>query len=365
MMSGISKIKAEASLIMGIETSCDETSVAIVKDGSEVLSNVVHSQIDIHRKWGGVVPELASRHHAEQIDLIINFALEQAGVSIEDIDAVAATYGPGLIGALLIGLSAGKAIALSRNIPFIGVDHIEAHAFSVELSHGEMLYPALSLVISGGHTSLFYQEKRHHFELISRTRDDAAGEAYDKVAKLLSLGYPGGPVIDKLAPLGNRKSYLLSPVKIKDGSLDFSFSGLKTAVLNFTRKDPSLLERELPFEQDQKLLDLLASFQHAVVREVRKRFLKVLEYKDVRSIGVSGGVSMNSGLRENMAALSQETGVPSFFPEGKYTGDNAAMIAALGFHKLKLDGPSPLDLSPLPNLKLAEKAGAKRHPRSG
>lgn len=364
-MASIGEIKRNVSLVMGIETSCDETSVAIVRDGTEVLSNVVHSQIDIHRQWGGVVPELASRHHAEQIDLIINLALEQADLDIADIDAVAATYGPGLIGALLIGLSAGKTIALTRNIPFVGVDHIEAHAFSVELSNGPLLYPALSLVISGGHTSLFYQKARHQFELVARTRDDAAGEAYDKVAKLLSLGYPGGPIIDKLAPLGNRKSYLLSPVKIKDGSLDFSFSGLKTAVLNYARKDQELMERVLPFEQDQKLLDLLASFQHAVVREVKKRFQKVLEEREVRSIGISGGVSMNRGLREEMAVYSEQLGLPVLFPEGKYTGDNAAMIAALGHYKLSLQGPSPLTLGPSPNLKLAEKAGTKRHPRSG
>jgi N6-L-threonylcarbamoyladenine synthase len=353
------------SLVMGIETSCDETSVAIVKDGTEVLSNVVHSQIDIHRAWGGVVPELASRHHAEQIDLITRLALEQAEVKMADIQAVAATYGPGLIGALLIGLSAGKAIAMSRDLPFIGVDHIEAHAFSVELSNGEMQYPALSLVISGGHTSLFYQERRHHFELIARTRDDAAGEAYDKVAKLLSLGYPGGPIIDRLAPFGNRKSFPLSPVKIKDGSLDFSFSGLKTAVLNYSRNNQQLLERDVPFEQDQQLLDLLAAFQHAVIREVKKRFERVLDEREVRSIGISGGVSMNRGLREDMAVFSERKGIPVLFPEGKYTGDNAAMIAALGHHKLKLDGPSPMTLGPVPNLKLAEKQGAKRHPRSG
>ena len=365
MMSSSQKKMEDISLVMGIETSCDETSVAIVKDGTEVLSNVVHSQIDIHRAWGGVVPELASRHHAEQIDLITRLALQQAEVKMEDIDAVAATYGPGLIGALLIGLSAAKAMAMARALPFIGIDHIEAHAFSVELSHGQMQYPALSLVISGGHTSLFYQEKRHQFELIARTRDDAAGEAYDKVAKLLSLGYPGGPIIDKLAPFGNRKSYPLSPVKIKDGSLDFSFSGIKTAVLNYSRKDPELKNRELPLEQDQKLLDLMASFQHAVIREVKKRFEAVLESREVKSIGISGGVSMNSGLREEMALFSERKGIPVLFPDGKYTGDNAAMIAALGHHKLLLDGPSPLTLGPSPNLKLAEKAGAKRHPRSG
>ena len=354
-----------AEIILGIETSCDETAAAVVRGGTEVLSNVVHSQIDVHREWGGVVPELASRHHAEQIDLITCLALERAGVGIGEIEAVAATYGPGLIGALLVGASAAKAIALSRGIPFVGIDHIEAHIHSVTLSHGEIEYPALSLVVSGGHTSLFHQREQFAYELVARTRDDAAGEAYDKVAKLLDIGYPGGPVIDRLAKLGDSKAVPFSPVKMSDGSLDFSFSGLKTAVLHLTRVNPGLLRRELPFEDDRPLLDLLASFQGAVIREIVRRMESFIEEREVRSIGVGGGVANNSGLRAAMAELSERRGLPVYFPDPIYTSDNAAMIAALAWHRIRLDGPSPLELNPVPNLRLAEPDGAKRHPRSG
>jgi N6-L-threonylcarbamoyladenine synthase len=354
-----------AELVLGIETSCDETAAAVVRGGAEVLGSVVHSQIDIHREWGGVVPELASRHHAEQIDLIINLALKKAGVGIADIDSVAATCGPGLIGALLVGVSAAKAIALTRGVPFVGIDHIEAHIHSVTLTHGQIPYPALSLVVSGGHTSLFHQERRFEYELVARTRDDAAGEAYDKVAKLLGLGYPGGPVMDRLAALGDPTAVPFSPVKMSDGSLDFSFSGLKTAVLHLTRSRPELLERRLPPEEDKPLLDLVASFQAAVVAEIVKRIELLIEARDVRSVGVSGGVANNSGLRTAMAALAERRGLPVLFPDPSYTSDNAAMVAALAWHRLHLDGPSPLDLNPVPNLKLAEPPGAKRHPRSG
>jgi N6-L-threonylcarbamoyladenine synthase len=352
-------------LILGIETSCDETAAAVVRGGDTVLSNVVHSQIDVHREWGGVVPELASRHHAEQIDVIIDLALARADVTFDKIDAVAVTHGPGLIGALLVGLSAAKAISLTRGIHFIGIDHIEAHIHSVELTHGELKYPALSLVVSGGHTSLFYQKERFHYDLVARTRDDAAGEAYDKVAKLLDLGYPGGPVIDRLATLGNPNSVPFSSVKMSDGSLDFSFSGLKTAVLNYTRHNPEVLERKCAPEDDQHLLGLLASFQHAVVREVTQRIEQCIASKDVQTVGISGGVAQNRGLRAAMAKISEERGLPILFPDGMYTADNAAMIAALGWHALARRGPSKLDLNAVPNLKLAEPAGARRHPRSG
>lgn len=355
----------DSDLILGIESSCDETSAAVVRRGEEVLSNVVHSQIDVHAEWGGVVPELASRHHAEQIDLIIGLALERAGITIKDIDAVAVTYGPGLIGALLVGLAAAKSIALTRGIPLVGVDHIEAHIHSVELTHGPLEYPALSLVVSGGHTSLFYQRERFEYELIARTRDDAAGEAYDKVAKLLGLGYPGGPVIDRLAGLGDPKRYHFSPVRMSDGSADFSFSGLKTAVLNVTRAEPELLERKVKPEEDEDLLDLLAAFQTAVIDEIRRRIERIIKERDVRSVGISGGVAHNKGLRAAMGKLSEKRGLPILFPDGGYTADNAGMIAALGWHVLQLRGPAPLSLNAVPNLKLAEDNEAKRHPRSG
>ena len=352
-------------LIIGIETSCDETAAAVVRGGSDVLSNVVHSQVDVFREWGGVVPELASRHHVEQIDLIINLALERAGIGAKQVEAVAATYGPGLIGALLVGVSAAKAMALTLGVPFVGIDHVEAHIHSLDLSHGPQHYPALSLVVSGGHTSLFYQQRRFDYELIGRTRDDAAGEAYDKVAKLLGLGYPGGPVLDRLAGLGDPTAYHFTPVRMSDGSLDFSFSGLKTAVLHLTRKNPGLLERETPHDEDRPLLDLAASFQAAVVREIVARIEAVLDERGAASVGVSGGVANNAGLRAAMETLSARRGLPVLLPDVAYTSDNAAMIAALAWHKLRRDGPSPLDLNPVANLRLAEPTGAKRHPRSG
>jgi N6-L-threonylcarbamoyladenine synthase len=352
-------------LILGIESSCDETSAAVVRRGEEVLSNVVHSQVDVHREWGGVVPELASRHHAEQIDLIVGLALDRAGVGMGDIDAVAATYGPGLVGALLVGMSAAKAICLARDLPFVGIDHIEAHIYSVELTHGPLPYPALSLVVSGGHTSIFYQRHRFRYELIARTRDDAAGEAYDKVAKLLNLGYPGGPIIDRLAALGDAKRYPFSPVRMSDGSLDLSFSGLKTAVLAHVRKQPELARRNLPPEEDQPLLDLLAGFQAAVIRELGARIEAVMEERDVRAVGISGGVSMNRALRAAMAVVSERRGIPILFPQPSYTADNAGMIAGLAWHVLRSRGAAALDLAPIPGLKLAESAGSRRHPRSG
>jgi N6-L-threonylcarbamoyladenine synthase len=352
-------------LILGIETSCDETAAAVVRGGTQVLSNVVHSQVELHREWGGIVPELASRRHAEQIDIIINLALEQAGVGIRDINAVAATYGPGLIGALLVGVSAAKALALTLDVPFVGIDHVEAHIHSVALTHSGVPYPSVSLVVSGGHTSLFFQEEPFRYELVARTRDDAAGEAYDKVAKLLGLGYPGGPVIDRLAALGNPSAVAFSPVKISDGSLDLSFSGIKTAILHLSKKNPEYLNRDIAPEDDQSLLDLLASFQAAVVREIVGRVEAVVSERGAASVGVSGGVANNRGLRQAMAALGERRGLPVLFPDPMYTSDNAAMIAALAWHRLRLDGPSSIELNPVPNLRLAEPPGARRHPRSG
>lgn len=352
-------------LILGIETSCDETAAAVVRGGSEVLSNVVHSQVDLHREWGGVVPELASRKHAEQIDLIIRLALERAGVEIGDIEAIAATYGPGLIGALLVGVSTAKSMALTLDVPFVGIDHVEAHIHSVALTPGRIPYPSVALVVSGGHTSLFFQEKQFGYELLARTRDDAAGEAYDKVAKLLGIGYPGGPVIDRLAVLGDPKAHSFTPVKISNGSMDFSFSGLKTAVLHLTKKNPEFLVREMPLEEDRALVDLLASFQAAVVREIITRVEKFAVERSAASMGVSGGVANNRELRAAMDALSEKIGIPALFPDAVYTSDNAAMIASLAWHRLQSDGPSPIELNPIPNLKLAEPPGAKRHPRSG
>jgi N6-L-threonylcarbamoyladenine synthase len=351
-------------LVLGIESSCDETSAAVLAGEREILSNVIHSQVDVHREWGGVVPELASRHHAEQIDVIVSLALQKADVPLSEIELIAVTAGPGLVGALLVGMAAAKGISLSTGIPIVGVDHIQAHIHSVELAEGEMEYPALSLVVSGGHTNLFYQPSRFEYQLIARTRDDAAGEAYDKVAKLLGLGYPGGPVIDRLAAKGDPKGIRFSPVKMSDGSLDFSFSGLKTAVRMHVEKSAELGSDSKP-EENQALLDLVASFQFSVVRELINRVQRAVTLYDVRSIGISGGVSMNRALRQAVAQLSDEVGVPAYLPQPALTGDNAAMIAYLGRY-VSENGPAwPITFNADPNLRLAANDGKRRHPRSG
>lgn len=352
-----------SKLVLGIETSCDETSAAVLAD-DVILSNVIHSQVDVHAEWGGVVPELASRHHAEQIDLIIKLALKKASVSLKDIDLIAVTRGPGLVGALLVGLGAAKGLSLAAGIPLVGVDHIQAHIHSTELTHGAAEYPALALVVSGGHTSLFLQPARFQYKLLARTRDDAAGEAYDKVAKLLDLGYPGGPVIDRLAAKGNPAAVRFSRVRMSDGSLDFSFSGLKTAVLAYTKKNADLLKTD-DSANHKPLLDLLASFQNAIIAEIESRVRRVAKAEEIRSIGISGGVSMNSGLRGRMATLADEIGIPIYLPKPALTGDNAAMIAYLGAHSHEMGHEAPLVLNADPGLKLAEPSGAKRHPRSG
>jgi N6-L-threonylcarbamoyladenine synthase len=339
-------------LVLGIETSCDETAAAIVRDGKEILSNVIYSQIKTHTPYGGVVPELASREHLLKIRPIVDQALADAGVTIANIDGIAATSGPGLIGSLLVGLTYAKALSFSTKKPLASVNHIEGHIYSVSFEHPGIEFPALALVVSGGHTNLFWVESesgdfRHlKYRLVGKTRDDAAGEAYDKVAKLLGLSYPGGPIIDRLAKTGNRTAFRFSIPKISDQSLDFSFSGIKTAVLRLVKENESLKE-------DPSRLDLCASFQEAVVNMLWSTTLKAAELLRPRAIMLSGGVAANSRLREAFAERSAEAGLKFYYPKPILTTDNAAMIAAAGTAKLMRGETADIDVNADPNMRLA------------
>jgi N6-L-threonylcarbamoyladenine synthase len=320
-------------LILGIETSCDETAAALVADGTRVVSNVIHSQIATHQRFGGVVPELASREHLDKIEAVVTSALEQANVKPSDLDGIAVTQGPGLIGSLLVGINYAKGIAFAARKPFVGVNHIEGHVYSVAFEFPPPVYPALALIVSGGHTNLFLLPEPEQYKLIGRTRDDAAGEAFDKVSKLIGLGYPGGPVIDRLAQQGNKRAVVFPLAEIKDNRLDFSFSGLKTAVLRYVREqqiEPVSKGRE----PSPQILDLCASFQNAVVRALVRSVRKATALYQPQTLILAGGVACNSELRAAIKQLAAEWQVPAYIPSPLYTTDNAAMIAAAGYPKL-------------------------------
>lgn len=320
-------------MILGIESSCDETAAAVVREGREILSSVISSQIDLHRPFGGVVPELASREHLTKIEPIVEQALGDAGVTIDDIDAVAVTQGPGLIGSLLVGISYAKALAFARGIPIVGVNHIEGHFFSVVFENPEIEYPALALIVSGGHTNLFFVPEAGKYKVVSRTRDDAAGEAFDKVAKMLGLAYPGGPVIEKIAKEGDRTAVKFTKAKISDGRPDFSFSGLKTAVSRYLRENnvSPVVGDEVP---SQLIKDLAASFQSAVVHALVDTMERVAPEHAPKTLIVAGGVACNIALRESAEALGSRLRIPVFFPSKHLSTDNAAMIAAAGYFHL-------------------------------
>ena len=308
--------------IMGIETSCDETSVSIVKNGREIVSNIVSSQIESHKRFGGVVPEIASRHHVEQITIVLEEAMKEAGVSYDDLDAVAVTEGPGLVGALLIGVNAAKTVAFAHGIPLVGVHHIAGHIYANRLVK-EMEFPLLALVVSGGHTELVYMKEHGHFEVIGETRDDAAGEAYDKVARTLSMPYPGGPHIDRLAANGEA-TIDLPRAWLEEGSYDFSFSGLKSAVINTVHNAEQRGETIKPE-------DLAASFQESVVDVLVTKTLHAVKEYPVKQVLLAGGVAANKGLRAALtAAFSEVPDVGLIIPPLSLCGDNAAMIAAAG-----------------------------------
>ncbi|UYZ22278.1 tRNA (adenosine(37)-N6)-threonylcarbamoyltransferase complex transferase subunit TsaD [Mesobacillus jeotgali] len=308
-------------LIMGIETSCDETAVAIVKNGREILANVVASQIESHKRFGGVVPEIASRHHVEQVTLVLEEALTQANVDIKDLDAIAVTEGPGLVGALLIGVNAAKALAFANGIPLVGVHHIAGHIYANRLV-AEMNFPLLSLVVSGGHTELIYMKEHGHFEVIGETRDDAAGEAYDKVARTLHLPYPGGPHIDRLAHEG-KATIDLPRAWLEEGSYDFSFSGLKSAVINVVHNAQQRGEEIAP-------QDLAASFQESVIDVLVTKTQKAVKEYGVKQVLLAGGVAANKGLREKLSTEFTGSDVEIVIPPLSLCTDNAAMIAAAG-----------------------------------
>lgn len=309
----------EKMLILGIDTSCDDTAASVVENGCRIVSNVISSQNEIHTKYGGIVPELASRRHIEMIWPVVNEALEKAGAEFSDISAIAVSHGPGLIGSLLVGVCFAKSISFSQNIPLVAVNHLEGHILSIFLE-ATPAFPYIGLVVSGGHTSIYLAEDFGIYTEIARTRDDAAGEAYDKVAKLLGFGYPGGPVIDKLASEGDEESIKFPRSKLKD-SHDFSFSGLKTSVLNYTKKHP-----------EAKNKDIAASFQAAVRDVLVERVLEVAELKKVKDIVISGGVAANSGLRNKISQMSLKQGLNAYLPSLKLCTDNAAMVAVAGYH---------------------------------
>jgi N6-L-threonylcarbamoyladenine synthase len=330
--------------VLGIETSCDETSAAVVRDG-RVCSNVISSQY-VHQKYGGVVPELASRAHQRLITQVVQEALDAADCQKGELDAVAATFGPGLIGALLVGLNFGKALAYGLGIPFVGVNHMEGHLYSVMLHDSAPEYPFVALIVSGGHTMLVHVEGPFRHLVLGQTRDDAAGEAFDKVAKMLGLGYPGGPRIDALAARGNPRAIQFPRSFLDPQSLDFSFSGIKTAVLYHLR------DNGVP-EQESALADLCASFQQSVVDVLVRKTILAATGAAVKDISVAGGVSANSGLRNALGKACGEQGLRLFMPRMEYCMDNGGMIAYVGWMKRMQDIRSPLDLTAVAGLELA------------
>jgi tRNA N6-adenosine threonylcarbamoyltransferase len=331
-----------STLVLGIETSCDETAAALVMGGNDVISSVVSSQIEIHADFGGVVPEIASRAHLESLNPVIARAMVEAGVDDQRIDAVACTYGPGLIGALLIGVSAAKALALAWDVPFVAVNHLEAHLYSAFLEDPTLEFPLVVLLVSGGHTMLIEMQDHGRYRMLGQTIDDAAGEAFDKVARFLELGYPGGPAIDAAA-LNGDPDHVRFPRAMSDDpdNLDFSFSGLKTAVVNYVRKHP-----------DVSSADVAASFQMAVVDVLVAKTRRAAQRIGAKGIVLGGGVAANSVLREELLGVCAADGVRGFLPSRAMCTDNAAMIAAAGWYRLASDGPSPLDTGAKPNLRL-------------
>ena len=324
-------------LTLGIESSCDETSVSVVKNGREVLSNVIDTQIPIHEKYGGVVPEIASRNHIEAISRVTKKALEEANVTFNDIDAITPTYGPGLVGALLVGLSYAKALSFAINKPLVGVNHIQGHIAANYITYKELKPPFLCMMMSGGNTQIVHVKDYNNFEILGKTRDDAIGEAYDKVARVMNLSYPGGPKVDKLAKEGQANIEL---PKTHFENLDFSFSGIKTAVINLHHKNPEVNKA-----------DLCASFQKTVTEILIENVIKAIEQTNIKTIALAGGVSANSYIRKEFLDLEKE-GIKIYMPDLKLCTDNAAMIASAGYYNLISGKRDSMDLNAIPNLKL-------------
>lgn len=334
--------------ILAIESSCDETAAAVVVNGREVLSNIIYSQIDIHTMYGGVVPEIASRKHIEKINQVIRAALDEAKCTLDDIDAVAVTYGPGLVGALLVGVGAAKAICFAKDIPLVGVHHIEGHISANYIQDKDLKPPFMCLVVSGGHTHLVKVVDYGKYEILGITRDDAAGEAFDKVARAIGLGYPGGPKVDKLAREGNPDAIVFPRAKISDSEYDFSFSGLKSAVLNYIN------QAAMKGEEINKA-DVAASFQKAVTDVLTEHTIAAAKYYGMDKVALAGGVASNSSLRNAMKTACDKAGIALYYPSPVLCTDNAAMIGSAGYYEYINGTRHGWDLNAIPNLKLGQR----------
>ncbi len=338
------------TLMLGIESSCDETAAAVICGGRKVLSNVIYSQIDLHTLYGGVVPEIASRKHIEKVNQVIRKALSDANVTLQDLDAIAVTYGPGLVGALLVGVSAAKAISFAADIPLVGVHHIEGHISANYIEHPDLEPPFLCLVASGGHSHLVMVKDYGEYEIIARTRDDAAGEAFDKVARAIGLGYPGGPKIDKISKEGNPDAIIFPRAKVAENEYDFSFSGLKSAVLNY-------LNGARMKGEEINQADVAASFQKAVTDVLVEHSLAAAKDLGVKTFAIAGGVASNSSLRAAFEKECEKRGVRFVHPSPVYCTDNAAMIGVAGHYEFMKGYRSGYDLNAVPNLQIGEKNG--------
>ena len=336
------------TLILAIESSCDETAASVVKNGRTILSNVISSQIELHKLYGGVVPEIASRKHIEKINQVIEEALEQAGVTLDDLDAIGVTYGPGLVGALLVGVAEAKAISYAKKLPLVGVHHIEGHVSANYIEHSDLEPPFMCLIVSGGHTHLVIVKDYGEFEILGRTRDDAAGEAFDKVARAIGLGHPGGPKIDKLSKEGNPDAIVFPKAKLENGPYDFSFSGVKSAVLNYINKCKMQGE-----EFDRA--DLAASFQKAVVDTLVEKAVKAAKEYHMEKLAIAGGVASNGTLRSVMEKACEQEGIRFYHPSPIFCTDNAAMIGVAAYYEYKKGTRHGLDLNAVPNLRLGER----------
>ncbi len=330
-------------ITLGIESSCDETSVAVVSEGRQILSNIIASQIKIHEIFGGVVPEIASRHHLKNINRVLEEALIEANVELKDVDLIGVTCGPGLVGALLIGIATAKAISYTHNIPLVGVNHIQGHICANYIQYKELEPPFLALIVSGGHTTLAKVEDYNKFQLLGRTRDDAVGEAFDKVARVLGLGYPGGPLIDQVAKTGDASAVFFKRVYLEKGSRDFSFSGIKTAVLNY-------LNAAKMKEEHIHVPDVAAAFQEAVMEVLVNKTLTTAKEEKLQKLALAGGVAANSRLRELMEEQCKKSGIELYYPDKILCTDNAAMIATAAYYNFKNEEQSNLYLDAYPNL---------------
>ena len=335
----------ERKIVLAIESSCDETAAAVVVNGREVLSNIIATQIETHKAYGGVVPEVASRIHIESIDEVVKRALNEAKITLDEVDVIGVTYGPGLVGALLVGLQYAKGLAYATGKPLVGVNHIEGHICANYIEHKDLKPPFVSLVVSGGHTFIVHVKDYGVYDVIGQTRDDAAGEAYDKIARALGLGYPGGPKIDKLAKEGNEDAIKFPRASFQDNSLDFSFSGLKSSVLNYLNKCKM---------QDIEVnkADVAASFQKALIDVLNQNVIKTCEEKNVKKIAIAGGVASNSSLRETLIESANKRGIEVLFPNPILCTDNAAMIGSATYFNHEKGNVSSFNLNAKPNLKL-------------